>query len=257
MKYRKIIAIMTAMIVLASFGSINAFAADSNSEVADDASIQAYCSSDEFTMAGLQEKFPDYYAACQREYAQDALMIQDIQKNIDSLLVAGQQAAAMDVKRNDITTRGTTLGTYGDILVSLTVDSGSFGFAGHAAIVSDSKYETIESYAKSFSPIDKDGVQIYDNDWGSTPGSLLVRPYGATSSDYYAAVDFAETKIGLPYNWNFLNKNATDKYYCSQLVWQAWLAAGINIETGSIPNAIIAPADLVNSSNTYVVSHIT
>lgn len=256
MKHRKLIAILTAAIMLVSFGSINAFAAESELSTYD-AAIQAYCSSENFTLEGLQERFPDFYAACQREYAQDALMIQGIQNNMASLLSVGQQMAATDAKCNEVVSRGSTLGTYGDILVSLNIDSGSFGFAGHAAIVSDSKYETIESYAKSFSPINKDGVQIYDNDWGSTAGSLLVRPYGASSSDYYDAVDFAETKIGLPYNWNFLNKNATDKYYCSQLVWQAWLDAGINIETGSIPNAIIAPADLVNSSNTYVVQHIT
>lgn len=258
MKYRRIIAVVSVAIMLFSMGSMNAFASEvENAASFDDAAIQAYCSSDEFSMAGLQERFPDYYAACQRESAQDAVLIQQIQSNMNALLNTGRQAATMDVKRNEIASRGTTLGTYGDILVSLAIDSGSFGFAGHAAIVSDSKYETIESYAKSFSPIDKDGVQIYDNDWGSTAGSLLLRPYGATSSDYTEAVEFAETKIGLPYNWNFFNKEATDKYYCSQLVWQAWLDAGINIETGSVPNAIIAPADLVNSSNTYLVEHIT
>ena len=258
MKTRKFVAIITAVIMLLSIGTVNAFAAEptlSDSRI--DAAIQAYCSSDDFTLEGLQAKFPEFYAACQREYAQDALMIQSIQNNLNAMLVAGQQIAATDVKCNEAVYRDSTLGSYGDILVSLAVDSGSFGFAGHAAIVSDSRYETIESYAKSFSPIDKDGVQIYDNDWGATAGSLLLRPYGATTSDYYGAVDFAETKIGLPYNWNFLNKNATDKYYCSQLVWQAWLDVGINIETGSIPNAIIAPADLVNSSNTYLVAHIT
>jgi uncharacterized protein YycO len=73
---------------------------------------------------------------------------------------------------------------------------------------------------------------------------------------YTTATNFAKGKVGLPYNWNFLNKTTTSSYYCSQLVWQAWNFAGINTETGSIPNAIIAPADLVNSSNTYVVSHI-
>lgn len=256
MKTRKIIAIVTAAIMLVSFGSINAFAAETEFSTSN-AAIQAYCSSDDFTLEGLQERFPDYYAACQREYAQDALMIQGIQNNMASLLSVGQQVATTDAKCNEVASRGTSLGTYGDILVSLTVDSGSFGFAGHAAIVSESQYETIESYAKSFSPIKVGGVQIYDNDWGSTPGSLLVRPYNATGDDYHEAVAFAVTKIGLPYNWIFTDKNATNKYYCSQLVWQAWLAAGFNTETGSIPNAIIAPADLVNSSNTYVVRHIT
>jgi len=147
--------------MLLSIGTVNAFAAEptlSDSRI--DAAIQAYCSSDDFTLEGLQAKFPEFYAACQREYAQDALMIQSIQNNLGAMLAAGQQIAATDIKCNEAVYCDSTLGTYGDILVSLAVDSGSFGFAGHAAIVSDSRYETIESYAKSFSPIDKDGVQI-------------------------------------------------------------------------------------------------
>lgn len=201
--------------------------------------------------------FPEYYNRCQEEYEKDQALIKDINNNLERLLDEGKRASLNDVKRDDPATRGTTLGTYGDILVSLAIDSGSFGFAGHAAIVSASTYYTIESYAQSFSPINMDGVQIYSNTWGTRSGSLLVRPYGASSSQYTTAASFAAGKVGLPYNWNFFNKTTTSRYYCSQLVWQAWLSAGINTETGSIPNAIIAPADLVNSSNTYIVTHIT
>lgn len=182
--------------------------------------------------------------------------MKEISKNIDVLVKEGELYAKQDVKHKEVQSKGATLGTYGDILVSLQVDSGSFGFAGHAAIVSSSKYYTYESYAQSFSPINVGGVQVYSNTWGSRSGSSLVRPYGATTSQYSTAASFASTKVGLPYNWVFTDKTATSKYYCSQLVWQAWLNAGINTETGSIPNAIIAPADLVNSSNTYVVTHI-
>ena len=124
MKHRKLIAILTAAIMLVSFGSINAFAAESELSTYD-AAIQAYCSSENFTLEGLQERFPDFYVACQREYAQDALMIQGIQNNMASLLSVGQQMAATDAKCNEVVSRGSTLGTYGDILVSLNIDSGS------------------------------------------------------------------------------------------------------------------------------------
>lgn len=67
-------------------------------------------------------------------------------------------------------------------LVSLVIASGSSGFAGHAAIVSSNSSKSIESYAKSWSPIDKDGVQYYDNTWNTKSGALLVRPNGATAS---------------------------------------------------------------------------
>ena len=203
-----------------------------------------------------QTLFPKYYSLCLENKEHDKIVIENINKNLDQIVKGGKKETLHDVKRATAVTSNSTLGTYGDILVNLAIDSGSIGFAGHAAIVSNDSNYTIESYAQSWSPIGLDGVQIYDNNWGTSSGSLLVRPYNATSSQYSTAASFAYGKINLPYNWNFFDKNTTSKYYCSQLVWQAWNSAGINTETGSIPNAIIAPADLVNSSNTYVVTHI-
>ena len=189
-------------------------------------------------------------------YEQDQEAIEEIEANLKTMLAEGQIAAQNEAKAGVHEQRGASLGTYGDILVSLIIDSGSVGFAGHAAIVSSNSAKSIESYAQSFSPINKDGVQYYDNTWNTKSGALLVRPYGATTTQYSTAASFAAGKVGKPYNWVFTDKNTTSKYYCSQLVWQAWLNAGINCETGSIPNAIIAPADLVNSSNTYIVSQV-
>lgn len=187
---------------------------------------------------------------------QDAKAIEQINKNMDKLLAEGKKAAAKDVKSDTTLLRASSLGTYGDILVSLILDSGSIAFAGHAGIVDSNSSITIESFAKSFSPIDKDGVQYYTNNWANSSGALLVRPYGATSSQYNTAVAYSNTHVGKPYNWNFFNKTTTSSFYCSQLVWLAWLDAGIDVEAGSFPNGIIAPADLVNSSNTYVVSQV-
>ncbi|EOS23336.1 hypothetical protein C806_02841 [Lachnospiraceae bacterium 3-1] len=189
-------------------------------------------------------------------YAEDQAVIAEIERNLPAMLEEGRIAAENDVKSDLPETRSSALGTYGDILVSLMIDSGSVGFAGHAAIVSSNSAKTIESYAKNWSPIDKDGVQYYDNTWNTKSGALLVRPNGASSSQYSTAAAFAAKQVGKPYNWVFTNKTTTEKFYCSQLVWQAWLDAGINCETGSIPNAIIAPADLVNSSNTYIVKKV-
>lgn len=42
----------------------------------------------------------------------------------------------------------------------------------------------------------------------------------------------------------------------SQLVWLAWLDSEIDIEKGSFPNGVVSPADLANSSNTYLVERI-
>lgn len=232
-KHKKLLTLgLTAALV--SVTSVTAFASESEKPAYDESTIQMY--------ADL--------------YEQDQQAIEEIQNNLPSLLEEGRIAAQMDVKANEPQSRGASLGSNGDILVSLVINSGSVGFAGHAAIVSSNSTRTIESFAKSFSPIDKDGVQYYNNTWGTNSGALLVRPYNATSANYTTASSFAAKQVGKPYNWVFTDKNTTDKFYCSQLVWQAWLAAGINCETGSIPNAIIAPADLVNSSNTYVVKQV-
>jgi uncharacterized protein YycO len=190
-------------------------------------------------------------------YKQDQAAINEIYQNLPSMLEEGNKLAKSDAKSSEIQMRsGSSLGTYGDILVSLIINSGSVGFAGHADIVSSNSLKTIESYAKSWSTINKDGVQYYDNAWNNESGALLVRPIGATILQYNSAASYAANQVGKAYNWIFTDKYTTDKFYCSQLVWRAWLNQGINCETGSIPNAIIAPADLVNSSNTYIVKQV-
>lgn len=195
-----------------------------------------------------QEKYDEVYQ-------QDAELIDYLNKNMDGLLAEGKEQAKLDTEKGAyVETRSAQLGTYGDILVSLIIDSGSSGFAGHAAIVSNNNAKTIESFAKGWSPINKDGVQVYNNTWNKS-GAILLRPNNA-GGKYSSAASWAEKQVGKPYNWNFFNKTTTSKFYCSQLVWLAWKAQGVDTEIGSIPNGVIAPADLVNSSNTYVVKKV-
>lgn len=230
---KKAIAFMLSFVLMCSL-STTAFAQETDKPIYDEETAKMY----------------------ERLYAEDQAVIAEIERNLPMLLEEGKIIAETDAKSNLPQTRSSALGSYGDILVSLVIDSGSSGFAGHAAIVSSNSSKSIESYAKSWSPIDKDGVQYYDNTWNTKSGALLVRPNGATASQFSTAASFAARQIGKPYNWVFTDKTTTEKFYCSQLVWQAWLDAGINCETGSVPNAIIAPADLVNSSNTYIVKQV-
>lgn len=189
-------------------------------------------------------------------YQEDQETIAEINRNLPHLLAEGQEAAQHDAKAGEPVPLANSLGTYGDILVSTLIDSGGIAFVGHAAIVSSSNVTTIESYEKIFSPTKIGGVQRYLNDWGYKRGAFLVRPYGASSIQFSNAAAYAARQVGKPYSWDFFNKYRTDQFYCSQLVWRAWLSVGIDTETGSIPNGVVAPADLVNSSNTYVVRRV-
>lgn len=254
---KKILTVILTVLFTASVSSVT-FAEEGSLA---DTTLDEYCGSEDFSMEGLQKLFPEYYAECQEAYAQDAAQIKEIEDNLDEMLAEGRIEAANDVKRNEAEPLVYTypiLGSIGDIIVELEMDSGSFGFAGHAAIVSTDSDYTVESYAKSFSPKGIDGVQYYENQWGWRAGALLIRPKNISSSvnPYRTAAQFAESKVDLPYNKNFFNKKTTSKYYCSQLVWQAWLAAGIDIEKGTVPNGMITPADIVNSSNTYIAAKV-
>ncbi len=148
------------------------------------------------------------------------------------------------------------LGSQGDIIIEVLSDLGSAGVAGHAAIVSSNAWQTIESYPKAFSPIRRDGVQRYRNNWQNISGALLYRPRQASPAQFARAARYAEAQVGKPYNWHFWDKMNSDSFYCSQLVWRAWLEAGIDIEEGTFPNAVVAPADLAKSRNTVLVERV-
>ena len=61
---------------------------------------------------------------------------------------------------------------------------------------------------------------------------------------------FALAQVGKPYNLNFLNANTEDSYYCSQLIYRAYLRCGIDLNTGlameGLPgtNMIVYPQEL-------------
>ena len=61
---------------------------------------------------------------------------------------------------------------------------------------------------------------------------------------------FALANIGKPYNLNFLNANTDDAFYCSQLIYRAYLRCGIDLNTGlameGLPgtNLIVYPQEI-------------
>lgn len=62
--------------------------------------------------------------------------------------------------------------------------------------------------------------------------------------------EYCLAQVGKPYNLNFLNAEADDKFYCSQLVYKAYQQIGIDLNTGlameQLPgtNAIVYPQEI-------------
>ena len=139
------------------------------------------------------------------------------------------------IKLNSDEKYGGPLGTYGDILIT---SRGSTNWIhGHAAIVSTSGKYVIEAVLF-------DGVRLADNDWYKR-GNRAYIPKGIVSNrQRIAAVRYALNQLHKEYEISF-DKWRTDKFYCSQLVWRAWLDAGKNIAPSS--GKIVAPADLEKS----------
>jgi hypothetical protein len=63
---------------------------------------------------------------------------------------------------------------------------------------------------------------------------------------------FALAQVGKTYNLNFLNSNTDEAFYCSQLIYRAYLRCGIDLNTGmameSFPgtNLIVFPQEIWN-----------
>jgi hypothetical protein len=61
---------------------------------------------------------------------------------------------------------------------------------------------------------------------------------------------FAYAQVGKKYNLNFLNSNTDEAFYCSQLIYRAYLRCGIDLNTGlaieSLPgtNLIVFPQEI-------------
>nr|WP_207725125.1 YiiX/YebB-like N1pC/P60 family cysteine hydrolase [Anaerocolumna cellulosilytica] len=116
---------------------------------------------------------------------------------------------------------------------------------GHAAIIWTSS-TVVEALSK--------GVTTGPNDWNTTRNSCYgVTVIGTTAAQDTAAANWSYKQIGKPYNFNYLDKNTRSKFYCSQLVYAAYLDNyGINLDTSSFLTAI-HPIELVQSASTRTI----
>lgn len=128
-----------------------------------------------------------------------------------------------------------SVGSAGDILVTPATVFCNGPITGHAGMVDLNPDLTIESMTSG-------GVRRYTNDWKTRYTKALCAT--VKNADPEQAADYASSKIGCSYNYNFLNKWKTDTFYCSQLVWRAYIEQGIDLDKDG-GNAVL-PTDLVS-----------
>jgi hypothetical protein len=77
------------------------------------------------------------------------------------------------------------------------------------------------------------GVQthrIQDSGFWAAPDWAVLRP-AATTAQRDGASRYAINQTGRHYNWNYLDKETQDSFYCSQLVWRAYETQGIDLDS--------------------------
>jgi uncharacterized protein YycO len=116
---------------------------------------------------------------------------------------------------------------------------------GHAAIIYTSTL-VIESVSN--------GVINGPNNWNITKGTCYgVTVDGTTLAQDNEASNWCASKRGLPYNKNYLNPYTRSSFYCSQLVYAAFLDKyGIDLNTISYLQAV-HPMELVNTPKTRTI----
>ncbi|MDR6224207.1 YiiX/YebB-like N1pC/P60 family cysteine hydrolase [Desmospora profundinema] len=189
----------------------------------------------------------------QKEVEEAKKRTQEVLQNSDDEIdteevekIAKLKGVSSDIYSQDNST--SAVGTYGDILVTLSTSSSdsSAWAGGHAGVVSEVSGYVVEIFGNRGK---LNGVRHWKNNWNtrySHVRGLYVK--GASGSEYSYAASYARNKIGKSYNYNFFNKKTTKRFYCSQLAWRAWYNKGYDLDNGGA----VWPVNLIDSSKTGV-----
>ena len=173
-----------------------------------------------------------------------AEQVNELQEQNDNQLIYNDKDANGNIQINRTRSTGTYPTRKGVILVTDDYYKNLIP-TGHAAIIYN-KDQVVESVS--------DGVIIGKNDWNTSKTTCTaVTVIGTTTAEDAAAADWCYNQIGKKYNINYFNTNTRDKFYCSQLVWAAFLDNyGIDLDTSKFFNAVHT-AELVASEHTKTI----
>lgn len=124
-------------------------------------------------------------------------------------------------------------------------------YVGHSTLnVNEEGSMVIESVGNQAT---KNGVDYYINDWfyssSQTPEIIGLRVKGINENDLDKVVEYAEDKLGYPYNFTFLF-NRENSFYCTDLVSRSYKSANININYDHLATT---GNDLIVSDQTYMI----
>lgn len=145
-----------------------------------------------------------------------------------------------------------SLGKPGDILIA-AIDTSNTDISAikrgslttHAAFVDSDPKKVLELL--------QDGILNCENDWRTRYKKVLVLRPNVDEKVISDAIAFGHTKIGTPFSYfsNLFDKTNTDKFYCSQFVWNCYLNAGVDLDGNG--GMAVFPNDLVRSDKVSIV----
>lgn len=111
----------------------------------------------------------------------------------------------------------------------------------------------------------KDGVRVVSIDMVRNADSAAIYRVATSDSVKRSAVNWALTKVGYPYDYKWLTyiggkEVYGDSYYCSELIWAAYLAVGgpdIDANPGWSWSYgySVAPQELADDGDTYLIDY--
>ncbi len=140
-----------------------------------------------------------------------------------------------------------------------------WGWHSHAGIFygGTGVYSTIESdcnqnyFGDPHPGVHFEPVSHWNNDYDFCR-IMRVITWPLSTSYRSKAAEYARKQLGKPYNFNWLWKWATDKFYCSQLVWAGYYRTSkwyARIDIDAVPSDTwVAPDELYASWRTWTVT---
>lgn len=156
---------------------------------------------------------------------------------------------AIQIGENSKMDRASGFWSWQDGIICVTDSKTSGITTGHAALIAVAPYyyATVESNPGP-------GVEIRYDSWLSRYKDYHIWQVGVKSttvSQDHNAAQWAVNQLKKPYNYNFFYTSTRSSFYCSHLVWAAYLDnTGVNLD-GNIPG-IIHPLELVTNGKTTI-----